>query len=788
MATLEQLEMALINADRAGAADDARALARAISDMRQSQAPRQKISTDPGKPYSALEGMSRFEKVMAGAGKRAMDVVTLGMRDAPESDKELMKDGWAIGGGAATDIASLVGGGAALRAAGSLPAFAKGLPAAANWIRGLGQSAIAPKSIADAASVGMYYGAATAPGGLAERAKSGAEGAVGGAIGQGLAQGIGAGVGALRNMSGQGKISKVLSETAGMKPEELAERIRAGDVTLVPGARPTTTQAAMVPNVSQLERTLRNKNANAFTQSDEAQDVARRAFMGDRLGVPWGQTAREAAENAGDIIGERSTAARNALRAETSRAYKSVDPEGSSRLAFPMKEADEALRGVFGPGAGAPGAELSSLIGDAKALTATKSDILSKAKTAKGVADFDKHSLSDAVRIWGGINSKRGGGEAMALRETDVARSRSGLGSLVSGKGKLTWERAAEKAYEDGYIPDGDLDTFMRALFDDANGSPVFSQRMSNSGFESLARRDDVPENLVSWEAAENLRKRAGEIVRAAKRDPKMGRDAVVAGDIRRLLDDQMGRASGGQLLPGEYFPAEMQQQATMARSLAKQKIDRFDTGPSAGIFRTGSDGLPVRQGAEIPRAFVNSKDSQLADVQQLMKMAGGDQQQLNAARQYAMADLAEYAAKDGKAISPAKFDDWTKKRKPMLDALFPDNKVANIEALRDDLLRSQKALNLGRATGSNTAQNLAGGGAFQRFAVDSLLGRVPFVGRPVAGLLNNASEEALMKRLTPAMLNPDIALEALRFGAQPNFALKYAPIGGLLGIGMSQN
>jgi hypothetical protein len=54
--------------------------------------------------------------------------------------------------------------------------------------------------------------------------------------------------------------------------------------------------------------------------------------------------------------------------------------------------------------------------------------------------------------------------------------------------------------------------------------------------------------------------------------------------------------------------------------------------------------------------------------------------------------------------------------------------------------------------------------------------------------LLNNASEEALMKRLTPAMLNPDIALEALRFGAQPNFALKYAPIGGLLGIGMSQN
>jgi hypothetical protein len=715
------------------------------------------------KPYDPLDDMTGMQRFLAGMGKRMLDIGTLGMRDAPESDRALMQTGAGMAGGAVTDIGSMLAGGAALRGAGT--AAAGKAPQIAGRAQRLGQSMIAPKTITDAGSAGLYYGALTTPGGLSERATAAATGAAGGMAGQALGQGLVAGARAARNaFSPDAKVVEALTRHSGLSADDLAAAISAGNTTLVEGSKPTTAQAAMNPGLSQLARTLHNRSPIPFTLAREAQDEARRKAM-EGIGAPTGANAREVAEDVGQLIARRTAPQRTAWQVDREAAYRAIDPGMQSRIAAPIQQVDEIIKDIFSPGAGKPTAELSSLIGDMKKLSKQTDDLLEKARVAKGVVNPDKHSLGDAIRIWGGLNSKQGGGEVRWLKESDLG-NRSALGSFASNKGRLSLARATEKAHELGYLPEEDINLLLDKLAEEAGGSPQFSIRM---GEEALARaRGGIPEApdapaVLPWRTLENLRARANAIVR----NPALAQsaDQKAAIKIRGALDAEMERAaSGASPVWGESFTPDMIERAQAARRIHAEGKQRFDTGPARDVFRYGSDGLPKAQGAEVVRGFINASDSQVADAQQFMRMVGDDKGSVEAARRYALADLMQFAGSE-RAMSPSKFKGWVDSRKPMLDVLFPKDQAKQIMAVRNDLLRAKDADNLARAVGSNTMQNFEGSNALTRALSVGALARLPVVGR-YAGALESAAREAervkLTELLTPAMVSPDLALDAI--------------------------
>jgi hypothetical protein len=732
-----------------------------------------------------------LDEGLAGAGRRAMQIGTLGnnpMKD--EASDRLLDDSLAATvGGALTDIGTLAGGGAALRAAGAVPQIASAAPRAAQALRATGQAMIAPRSAASAAGVGAGYGAATTDGDLLERAATGAISGSGGAAGYGLGVGVGKATRALAPMfNDRLKGAQTLVDRAGLSADDLAARVRAGDQTLVPGARPTTVEAAMVPELTQLEKSAFAQNANPFVAKRAEQDAARRAVL-TGLGAPQGVTAKEAAEDAGTLIARRAMPQRAAAKADVKAAYEAIDPLGQSQIAVPVKEIDEAFKSVFGPGSGAPAPELSSLLNDVKKLTSTTEKAVAKAKIAKGIVNTDEHSLADAIRIWGGLNTKQGGGEVRWMTESDLGR-RTGLGAFASKNGRLSLSRAAEKAHELGYIDADDIDVLLDKLAEEAAGTPQWSIRASEDVLAArrMPEAPDLPP-VLNWQTLDNLRQRAGMIVRAANRDPKMGREGVVAGKIRDILDAEFERAAGGvNMQSGEHFPEAMQAAAQRARALHADTKARFDTGAARDVFRYGSDNLPRAQGAEVVRGFVNASDSQVADARQFMRMVGFDRGSTEAARRYALADLVEFAGPRDKPLSAAKFDGWVKARKPMLDVLFPEDQGKQLMAVRADLVRAEKAASLPAVRGSDTQKNILGGmNALQRFGVNQVVGRIPFVGGPTAAMMATAGDTAARQRaaevLTPLLLDPDMAIDALTaYGRTGLLGRRAAPGLGLLG------
>jgi len=129
MATLEQLSAALVKADAAGNAEDAKAFADEIRKMRPVSAP---MSADP------TEGMSTFEKAAAGAGKAIVDTLQgagqmLGLadradvaetrrRDAPLMNTTAAKVGNFAGNVAMMAPASLIPGSATVPGAAAIGA------------------------------------------------------------------------------------------------------------------------------------------------------------------------------------------------------------------------------------------------------------------------------------------------------------------------------------------------------------------------------------------------------------------------------------------------------------------------------------------------------------------------------------------------------------------------------------------------------------------------------------------------------------------------------------------
>ncbi|MDM0007896.1 lytic transglycosylase domain-containing protein [Variovorax sp. J22G73] len=135
-------------------------------------------------------------------------------------------------------------------------------------------------------------------------------------------------------------------------PTQIAEvqaALRAQGPNIV-GEAPTVSQILQNPEISQLERTVRNTpgGAPALIARDQAQNAARLEAL-NRIS-PVTSTVQDAAANFGNTAGPQITAADTAARARTNRAFQGVDPLDETRFIVPAGEMQAQVDRFLGPG------------------------------------------------------------------------------------------------------------------------------------------------------------------------------------------------------------------------------------------------------------------------------------------------------------------------------------------------------------------------------------------------------------------------------------------------------
>ena len=378
---------------------------------------------------------------------------------------------------------------------------------------------------------------------------------------------------------------------------------------LVPGSLPMSQQVAQSPAIAQLARSTRNvvPGGGQLTLRDQAQNQARLDAL-DGISPVTG-TAAQAADNAGGAIHGQGRAGYDAARQATRRAYEGRDPFKEARLGLPVGEVEATLAKYFGKGAGAPPAELASLVDDIRTLGTVREDPAvaqryqelaqgpQRPSGQRGI-DVDRDPLDVAIRKLGGVNIGSGAGELRWLRESDLGKPSVVHGPLARRTGGNNWDILSQRAHEYGYIDAPDPQLLMDRLAESARGNPVMSMHASDDALARFNSRyyGDMPDELlkpqqspgvVDLDTLTNLRSRASE---AAYKLGQSGdkRAATVATAIRDHLDAQLEATAGRAAMR-----KVLEQGADAPGAMYRKGLGEVD-------FRFGSSGQVNKAGADL--------------------------------------------------------------------------------------------------------------------------------------------------------------------------------------------
>ena len=297
MATLQELQNALIAADRLGATDDARQLAQAIMALKsQPPAPVQQQaapSEDPGFGQSTLIGAGRtFDRVGKGMqqlyyGATGNEAEQKKLAERAGEDDRIYKPlqearPWATGIGEALPSMVLPGGGATtlLGNAGRM-ALASGLPGALEY--GSAGDRMLKGGMGAAAGAALPLGGA-----LFKSGKSFAE--------------------PLYNAGRESIAGRTLNRAAGDDAANVISKLQGGS-PLVPGSMPTVAHLSENGGINALERSAAASNPQAYAQRAMEQASARlsalRGISGDDATLAAAKGARDAA--AGPLYDQAKT-------------------------------------------------------------------------------------------------------------------------------------------------------------------------------------------------------------------------------------------------------------------------------------------------------------------------------------------------------------------------------------------------------------------------------------------------------------------------------------------------
>lgn len=261
---------------------------------------------------------------------------------------------------------------------------------------------------------------------------------------------------------------------------------------------------------------------------------------------------------------------------------------------------------------------------------------------------------------------------------------------------------------------------------------------------------------VVPFDQIQALRSSVGEAITEARR---YGRNQAAAAltTIKNAIDDKVAQVASGTRQPGEVFtPQAIDTWGQALQAHAAKKV-QFNTGPQAGLYRQGGDGLPLAQGGEVPRRFFNANASQVSDAQSFRRFVQDDPQLMQDLRSYAVSDAARQTDRFGN-LTNSKFSRWLEAREGATGQLFTEQQRTWLRAIADDLRRADAAESLGRSTGSDTAQKAASMmrlGLVDNPAARWMAGRMP-LGNTVLDYISGPARTARAERLSSLLLDPE--------------------------------
>jgi len=514
------------------------------------------------------------------------------------------------------------------------------------------------------------------------------------------------------------------------------------------GEGPTVSQILQNPEISQLERSVRNApgGAPALIAKDQAQNAARLAVVNDI--APVAADLPAARTNFGNTIAPLAADARAAASKEVRQAFDAVDPFNETSFYLPLPEMEASKAKFLGPGTFGTGSKAQAAI-DAATDVGTEVLPAITAVTAPGVRRQGQ-TIVDAIKSLGGIKQDSPGAQALAGEIADLKQA-GGMRSIIqNGRGQSP-DTLAQAMHAHGFIPDEDPATLLEVLKLHAKGDKVFSQGADRSnvfraGMEAAqgeAPGAEVVRKTVPFRTVQNLRSSIGEAAEQA-RMRGANKEAAALDGMKADIDKRVNLVQIGQGDAAEHFPPDVVTQWRKAIDLHADKQDRFARGPQAGMFRKGGDGNYSVEGGELAPKFFSPRLSQAEDIESLKRMRLGDPV-LDSLKSYATTDASRRVTGDGTLRSKA-FNDWLDAHGGAIRGLFDEGERARLTGVGADLKRASDARDLGRATGSNTSQNVQnalGLGMLDSRAVNLLASRTPFVGRFTGPMLDALRESA---------------------------------------------
>jgi hypothetical protein len=615
-------------------------------------------------------------------------------------------------------------------------------------------------------------------------------GGVGGAVGSGLidpdSAAMGAGIGAAAPAAIQAvgkaagavgdavryvkrpadtRLASKLAQSLGMTPESLSAALNQQGPQLVPGYQATVPQILQHPVTSQLQRTLKTAGTNALGDAERVQQQAYRETLENI--APMNISVQDAANRAGGAIQDYAMPARAEAGKQVRNAFEAVDPFNESGLLLPIEGMNAARMKFLGDGTFGTGSRASEAVSTARRVGTQ--EIPAVAPLAKETAR-NSQTLEQAVRAAGGMRG--GSGE---LRDLGVKQSKTT--GLVNNRSGQSADILAEDMYRRGFIPDADPATLMDALRNGGGRKLFANDQVEGNGMQRLAEQamGDAPvaetvAKAVPFQTVQNLRSSIGEAAQAAEAKGA-NKEAAALKQMIVEIDSRINRAAGGSIEAGEYFPRDMADQYRQALKMHADKMAKFETGPQVGMFRKGGDGQASIQGAEIPGKFYNGRRSQVEDMQALKRLIGDSPGPMDEMKRYATTEAGSTANVSGDLTS--KYGKWLQSRSGANREMFTGQENLRLNSIGDNVSRGIGAENLGRVSGSDTAQKLEALnnlGLLDSKMINMLATRIPGIGQFTGPMLTKLKDTAAGTRnnaLSKLLSNPDDLVAALKPGTE---------------------
>lgn len=343
----------------------------------------------------------------------------------------------------------------------------------------------------------------------------------------------------------------------------------------------------------------------------------------------------------------------------------------------------------------------------------------------------------------------------LPLKEMESARAKF-LGPGTFGKGGSAVDTAIDEAKAIGTRP-----APKPAL--DYSSSDLARKA---AGGHSHGAAGETVSKAVPFDQLQKLRSSIGEAIQQAdKNGQKQAKAALTT--MKNAIDNKVAEVASGTKMADEVFTPDAIDKWGQALNAHGAKKAQFETGPQIGMFRQGGDGQTAMQGAEIPGKFFSGKRSQVEDVQAFKRLIGNRTDLADELKRYAVTEAASTGNVAGDLTS--KYLKWMQSRSGATRELFSPNELATLNEVGKAVEKGIGAENLGRVSGSDTAQKLAAlnnMGLLDNKAVSLLANRIPIVGQFTGPMLSGLRETAIQrqnKQLAGLLADPDALAAALR-------------------------